>query len=236
MARTYGGVAPEQRRADRRQRLLVAGLELFTSTGFRHTKITEVCARAGVSTRNFYEEFTSKEDVLRTLHDQINSLALAHVTAELDKVADADALTRISKLLDVFIATVTVDPRMPRLNYVEAVGVSAELEAQHQVWVDRWANFIAAEANRAAEHGVVPVRDYRLTAIALVGAGTGLLREWQAHDPPLPVEQIGAEFRAMMLSAIMRPEKILDIEGNRGAAADVEQSSREGDPGGTRPT
>ncbi len=236
MARTYGGVAPEQRRADRRQRLLVAGLELFTSTGFRHTKITEVCARAGVSTRNFYEEFTSKEDVLRTLHDQINSLALAHVTAELDKVADADALTRISKLLDVFIATVTVDPRMPRLNYVEAVGVSPELEAQHQVWVDRWANFIAAEANRAAEHGVVPVRDYRLTAIALVGAGTGLLREWQAHDPPLPVEQIGAEFRAMMLSAIMRPEKILDIEGNRGAAADVEQSSREGDPGGTRPT
>ena len=236
MARTYGGIPPEQRRADRRQRLLVAGLELFTSTGFRHTKITEVCARAGVSTRNFYEEFTSKEDVLRTLHDQINSLALAHVTAELDKVADADALTRISTLLDVFIATVTVDPRMPRLNYVEAVGVSPELEAQHQVWVDRWANFIAAEASRAAEHGVAPVRDYRLTAIALVGAGTGLLREWQAHDPPLPVEEIGAEFRAMMLSAIMRPEKILEIEGNRGASSDVEESSREGDPGGNRPT
>ena len=236
MARTYGGIPPEQRRADRRQRLLVAGLELFTSTGFRHTKITEVCARAGVSTRNFYEEFTSKEDVLRTLHDQINSLALAHVTAELDKVADADALTRISTLLDVFIATVTVDPRMPRLNYVEAVGVSPELEAQHQVWVDRWANFIAAEASRAAEHGVAPVRDYRLTAIALVGAGTGLLREWQAHDPPLPVEEIGAEFRAMMLSAIMRPEKILDIEGNRGTPSGVEESSREGDPGGHRPT
>jgi AcrR family transcriptional regulator len=236
VARTYGGVTAEKRRADRRQRLLVAGLELFTSIGFRQTKITEMCARAGVSTRNFYEEFTSKEDVLRTLHDQINSLALAHVTAELDKVADADALTRISTLLDVFIATVTVDPRMPRLNYVEAVGVSPELEAQHQVWVDRWANFIAAEASRAAEHGVAPVRDYRLTAIALVGAGTGLLREWQAHDPPLPVEEIGGEFRAMMLSAIMRPEKILEIEGNRGASADVEESSREGDPGGNRPT
>jgi AcrR family transcriptional regulator len=235
VARTYGGVAPEQRRADRRERLLLAGLELFTSAGFRQTKITEVCARAGVSTRNFYEEFAGKDDVLRTLHDRINSLVLDHVTAALDEVADADAMTRIATLLDVFIATVTADPRMPRLNYVEAVGVSAELEAQHQVWVDRWANFIAAEASRAAEHGVAPVRDYRLTAIALVGASTGLLREWQAHDPPLPVEEVGAELRALMLAAILRPEKISEFPGNPGAPSGVDESSRVGAPGGTRP-
>ncbi|HKN55961.1 MAG TPA: TetR/AcrR family transcriptional regulator [Amycolatopsis sp.] len=204
MARTYGGVAPEQRRADRRERLLLAGLELFTSTGFRQAKITEVCTRAGVSTRNFYEEFTSKEDVLRTLHDRINSLALEHVTAELDRVADADVVTRIGRLLDVFIETVTTDPRLPRLNYVEAVGVSEELEAQHQLWVDRWANFIEAEARHAADAGLAPDRSYRLTAIALVGAATGLLREWQAHDPPLPVEDVRGELRALMLAAIMR--------------------------------
>ena len=204
MARTYGGVAPEQRRAERRERLLVAALELFTSTGFQQAKITGLCALAGVSTRNFYEEFTGKEEVLRTLHDRINSIALEHVTAALDRVADADAFTRISTLLDVFIATVTVDPRMPRLNYVEAVGVSAELEKQHQEWVDRWATFIESEASRAAEHGAAPVRNYRLTAIALVGAATGLLREWQAHDPPLPVEDVAAELRGLMLAAITR--------------------------------
>jgi AcrR family transcriptional regulator len=232
LARTYGGVAPEQRRADRRERLLTAGLELFTSAGFRHTKITEVCARAGVSTRNFYEEFTGKEDVLRTLHDRINGLALQHVTAALDEVAEADAMTRIATLLDVFIDTVTVDPRLPRLNYVEAVGVSAELEEQHQVWVDRWATFIETEARRAAEHRAAPDRDYRLSAIAQVGAATGLLREWQAHEPPLPVEDVGAELRALMLAAIMRPQKILEIPGNPGAPSDVKESSREGEPGG----
>ncbi|MEV6900790.1 TetR/AcrR family transcriptional regulator [Amycolatopsis sp. NPDC051372] len=204
MARTYGGVPPEQRRAERRERLLTAALELFTSTGFRQAKITQLCTRAGVSTRNFYEEFGSKEEVLRTLHDRINSLALTHVSAALEEVRDADAMTRIAKLLDVFVATVTIDPRMPRLNYVEAVGVSPELEAQHQVWVDRWATFIETEARRAAEAGVAPDRDYRLTAIALVGAATGLLREWQAHEPPLPVEDVGTELRGLMLAAITR--------------------------------
>lgn len=206
MARTYGGVPPEQRRAERRERLLTAALELFTSVGFRQAKITQLCTRAGVSTRNFYEEFGSKEEVLRTLHDQINSLALRHVAAALEEVREADAMTRIARLLDVFVSTVTLDPRMPRLNYVEAVGVSPELELQHQVWVDRWATFIEEEARRAAEAGAAPDRNYRLTAIALVGAATGLLREWQAHEPPLPVEDIGRELRGVMLSAITRAE------------------------------
>ncbi|MDT8911192.1 TetR/AcrR family transcriptional regulator [Amycolatopsis sp. PS_44_ISF1] len=202
MARTYGGVPPEQRRAERRERLLAAALELFTSVGFRQAKITQLCTQAGVSTRNFYEEFGSKEEVLRTLHDRINALALQHVAAALDEVREADSITRIARLLDVFVAAVTRDPRMPRLNYVEAVGVSPELEAQHQVWVDRWATFIEQEAQRAAEAGAAPARSYRLTAIALVGAATGLLREWQAHEPPLPVDDIAKELRRVMLSAI----------------------------------
>ncbi|GAA3585998.1 TetR/AcrR family transcriptional regulator [Amycolatopsis ultiminotia] len=205
MARTYGGVSPERRRAERRERLLAAALELFTEKGFRRTRITQLCSRAGVSTRNFYEEFGGLEEVLRILHDRSNSLALRHVTAALKEGPDADAMARTERLLEVFVATVTSDPRMPRLNYVEVVGVSPEMEAQRQVWVHRWAGFIEKQARRAVAAGIAPDRDYRLTAIALVGAATGLLREWQAHEPPLPVEDVTKELRELMLAAITRP-------------------------------
>ncbi|MFD8496488.1 TetR/AcrR family transcriptional regulator [Amycolatopsis sp. NPDC059657] len=202
MVRSYGGIPPEQRKAERRERLLTAALDLFTSEGFQQAKITHLCKLAGVSTRNFYEEFENKEKVLLVLHDSINRLALEHVTATLAELTDTDAVTRIETLLDVFVATVTADPRMPRLNYVEAVGVNQELEAQHQEWVDRWADFIEAEARHAAEHGLAPKRNYRLTAIALVGAFTGLLREWQARE--LPVGEVTEELRGLMLAAITR--------------------------------
>lgn len=205
MARAYGGVSPEQRRAERRARLLQAGLALFTSTGFAATKITELCTEAGVSTRNFYEEFDSKEDLLRELHDLINTTAFNEVRAALTALETADVRTRITTLLDVFVGTVTADPRAPRLNYVEAVGVNAEIEQQHVRWVNTWAEFIESEALRAAAAGVAPQRSYRLTAIALVGAITGLLREWQAHQPPLAVDEIAAEIRELMLAAITRP-------------------------------
>jgi len=197
-------VEAEQRRAERRQRLLEAALGLFTTVGYRQTKIVQICAEAGVSTRNFYEEFAGKEQLLLTLHDLINSAALDRVRAVLATLDSDDVVQRISLLLDAFVTSVTADPRLPRLNYVEAVGVSEDLERQHQEWVTRWADFIEAEARHAAANGVAPDRDYRLTAIGLVGAITGLLREWQAHQPPWPVADIAAEIRGLMLAAILR--------------------------------
>lgn len=153
MARAYGGISPEQRRAGRRAKLLQAGLQLFTSTGFAATKISELCTEAGVSTRNFYEEFASKEDLLRDLHDLINATAFTQVRSALAELETDDVATRITALLDVFLHSVTSDPRAPRLNYVEAVGVNAEIERQHVRWVNTWAEFIESEALRAAARG-----------------------------------------------------------------------------------
>lgn len=206
-ARTYRGMLPEQRRADRRQRLISAALDVFTTQGYHATRIEQLCSHAGVSTRNFYEEFTSKEDVLLTLHDQVNAAGLALVTGAMDTLAaDADASTRINTLLNAFLDAVNIDPRLPKLAYVEAPGATPAMHSQHAMWVSRWAALIETEAHQAAERGIAPMRDYRLIAIALVGAMTGLLREWQGHPQPLPAEEMRAAMHHMFLSAITMPE------------------------------
>jgi AcrR family transcriptional regulator len=204
-SRMYRGVDTEQRRAERRERLLEAALDEFTTRGYHKTKIADLCARAGVSTRNFYEKFASKEALLLELHAHINNLALKRMVPVLDSLADADALTRITTLVDAFVEAVTSDPRFPRLNYVEAPGISQAMERQHLDWYKRYVDFISAECDRVAAAGLAPVRDYRLTAVALVGAITGLVREWQATDPPLPVTDVTAEIRAICIAAITRP-------------------------------
>lgn len=204
--RGYAGVPAAQRSADRRKQMLGAALELFTARGFQRTKIVDICAAAGVSTRNFYEEFRGgKEHVLLLLHDHINALALQRVTLARHELAGAHPETRIRALLDVFVGAVTSDPRLPRLNYVECVGVSPQMEKQHQEWIARWAEVIEGEAALAAQEGIAPARDFGMTAVALVGAATGLLREWQAHDPPAPAAEIATELQGLMLAAITRP-------------------------------
>jgi AcrR family transcriptional regulator len=204
-SRMYRGVDTEQRRAERRERLLEAALDEFTTRGYHKTKIADLCAKAGVSTRNFYEKFASKEALLLELHSHINTVAIKRMRPVLDSVAEADALTRITTLVDAFVAAVTSDPRFPRLNYVEAPGISQAMEQQNRDWFRRYVDFITAECDRAAASGLAPVRDYRLTAIALVGAVTGLVREWQSHEPPLPAEVVATEIREIFLAAITRP-------------------------------
>ncbi len=204
-SRMYRGVDTEQRRAERRERLLEAALDEFTTRGYHKTKIADLCAKAGVSTRNFYEKFASKEALLLELHAHINTTAMKRLLPVLDSLADADALTRITTLVDAFVDAVTSDPRFPRLNYVEAPGISQAMERQHQEWFSRYVDFITAECDRAADAGLAPSRDYRLTAIALVGAVTGLVREWQAHDPPLPAADVATEMREIFIAAITRP-------------------------------
>ncbi|MFL6127324.1 TetR/AcrR family transcriptional regulator [Actinophytocola sp.] len=204
-SRMYRGVDTEQRRAERRERLLEAALDEFTTRGYHKTKIADLCAKAGVSTRNFYEKFASKEALLLELHAHINTLAMKRMLPVLEALADADALTRITTLVDAFVEAVTSDPRFPRLNYVEAPGISQAMERQHLDWFKRYVDFIAAECDRVAAAGLAPVRDYRLTAVALVGAITGLVREWQATEPPLPVEEVATEIREICIAVITRP-------------------------------
>jgi AcrR family transcriptional regulator len=204
-SRTYAGVDTEQRRAERRDKLLEAALDEFTSKGYHKTKIADLCSRAGVSTRNFYEKFASKEALLLELHAYINRLAMKRMLPLLDSLTNADAITRVTTLVDAFVEAVTSDPRYPRLNYVEAPGVSAAMERQHKEWFTRYVDFIEAECDRAARDGLAPERNYRLTAIALVGAITGLLREWQTHDPPVPASDVADEIRAIIVATITRP-------------------------------
>ncbi|TDD54163.1 TetR/AcrR family transcriptional regulator [Kribbella antibiotica] len=202
--RSYGGVPLARRREERRARLLAAGVELFTSVGYQQTKITELCAAAGMSNRGFYQEFETKEALLLELYVRTNQLAHDHVSQTLTSLETTDPAARIDVLVDVYLAAVTSDPRLARLNYVEAVGVSPAVEALHVDWVGRWSELIMHEADRVAAAGLAPHRDFRLTAIMIVGAITGLLREWQTHTADYPTSEIAAEAKALILASITR--------------------------------
>src|ERR1041384_3464475 len=89
--RTYGGRAAADRRAERRERLLEAGLQLFGTEGYATSSIEKLCTHAGVSTRNFYEEFNAREDLLMALHTRVNEKAFRAVSAAFAEAVEADA-------------------------------------------------------------------------------------------------------------------------------------------------
>src|SRR6516162_9996711 len=70
-SRTYRGITPSARQADRRERLMEAGLELFGTLGYARTSIRAVSAAASLNSRYFYESFSSREDLLIAVYQRI---------------------------------------------------------------------------------------------------------------------------------------------------------------------
>ncbi|WP_432169152.1 TetR/AcrR family transcriptional regulator [Streptomyces sp. 1222.5] len=202
----YGGRTAEERQAERRRRFLDAALGLFGGTpGFRGTTVAALSQAAGLSTRQFYEEFRGLEDVLAALHLQVNDWA---EEAVLDALASAEGLPlaeRAAVLFRAYARGVTRDPRRIRITFVEIIGVSPRLEEQRLARRARWIGLIRAEADAAVARGEAAPRDYRLAATAFIGSVNGLLHDWSAGWVDATLDEVVDELVRLLLG-MLRPE------------------------------
>ncbi|HEX3833372.1 MAG TPA: TetR/AcrR family transcriptional regulator [Solirubrobacteraceae bacterium] len=187
--RRYGGKTATERRDERRERLLDAGLELFGTDGFAAVTIEALCAEAGLNPRYFYEQFATREELLGAVYER-------HVVAVLQTVQDAiaqspaDPTRRLRAGLSAFVTATLADERAARINYFEMVGVSAELEAQRRGVLRAYAELIAAQAADMDDLGPLGRGDRRMTAVALTGATDGLITDWMSSEPRPPRQAI----------------------------------------------
>lgn len=162
--------------------MLDTGLEMVGTRGYGSMTIEALCAAAGVSTRNFYEEFGSREALVIALHDQLNDRALDAVIAALAGIDENDIAARVAAGTRAYLDVMTSDRRWAQIALVESVGLSAEAEAHRRAAIDRFVTLMEAEANRLAKAGLIEARDYHLTAVALAGALNGLINTWTANS------------------------------------------------------
>ena len=175
--RVYGGRSERERRADRRARLLAAGLDLFGTEGWTATTIEKLCTAAGVATRSFYEEFSSREALLLAVFEDV----LAGVVTEVrPRVAEGGGVEQqVRAGLTGYVEHLTADPRRARVVHHE-IRVAGTLEDQRQAAVVRFADLIS----RVAQLPDTPAT--RTIGIALAGAVSEVLVDWVAHPEPRP--------------------------------------------------
>ena len=196
--RTYAGKAPGERRADRRARLLDAGLQVFGTMTWDEAGITLICATARVGTRAFYEEFDSRESLLLEVasgivENGVQVLRLA-LHAEPQTLAEAIAVG-----LNGFLGYVTSDPRRARVLY--GAVPCAELLAGHRHDAARGLTGLFRE--QAPMLGIsARALDNHLLALALTGAMSELMGFWVSQDPTPPLEATIEELATLLLHSL----------------------------------
>jgi AcrR family transcriptional regulator len=206
----YGGRSADERRAERRRRFLDAGLEMFgRGPGYRGTTVAALSEAAGLSTRQFYEEFRTLEDLLAELHLEVNDAAERYVVAALPAVQGLGLAERTARLFRAYAASVTGDRARIRIAFVEIVGVSPRMDRQRLTRRARWVEFLCTEAAAAAERGEIPDRDYRIAATAFIGSINGLLHDWSAGWVDATLDEVIDELVLMLLGRLHAPDRDL---------------------------
>jgi len=190
--RRYRGVAPSERRADRRERFLEAGLELFGTRGYAGTSIRELSAGASLNSRYFYESFTSREDLLYHVYRRIvRDLASRAAQA----VAAADTIEGKARAgLRAGWTTLTEDRRKARIVALEVVGVSDRLERLRRETRHALANLTVQGALSVAPRDIQLRLDPVLTARALMGGVVEVLADWINGDVDATVDEVVEHF------------------------------------------
>lgn len=115
----YAGRTRREREENRREQIIASAVHLFAARDYDDVTVAEVCARAKVSKRSFYDYFTDREALLLAVHREQNDWLLAGIAAAAPKRPDSlEQLLR--PMMETMVRMLLEHPERARVIYVNA--------------------------------------------------------------------------------------------------------------------
>jgi TetR/AcrR family transcriptional regulator, regulator of mycofactocin system len=172
----------EQKKAQAREALERAALELFIKKGFDETTIKEIAEAAGVSPRTFFRYFASKEDVVFSRPEEefeaLRSLLAQQLASKNPfpalKAAGFEYATHLEQQQD--------EIRLRAILVSQSISLQRRAALEVQAWVQRLAEELAAASGEqpGPHHLLVAssvVTAVQLAAVAWANGGAGSIAE-----------------------------------------------------------
>lgn len=216
--RPYGGVDAGKRVAERRARLLNAGLDVLGTEqqGTAALTVRAVCRRAGLTPRYFYEGFGDKDEFVGAVFDWVIAGLAATTQAA---VAAAPAAEQARAGMANVVRTIADDARVGRLLFSTqlADAVIVRKRAESSVLFAMLLGQHAGDALR------MPANDRMQAGTHFAVGGVGqMISAWLAGDVRLEPEQLVDQL-ATLLNEVGRP----NLYGIKETAAGARAASRD---------
>lgn len=173
----WAGVAPEDRRAERRTLLLDAAFDLMATEGWAGTTVRGVCAAAKLNPRYFYESFDDLDALMVAVYDRVVDELADAVTEVVAGAPRRDSRVAVHAVVDCILAFVDDDRRRGRVLYTEGFGNEALNRRRRETGL-RLVELIEADAADRDPKLGAGEHIGRVAAAMLVGGFTEVLSEW----------------------------------------------------------
>ena len=200
MPRTWGARTADERRAERRDRIIRAAIKVYGRHGYHRTSVKSVCTEAGLTERYFYESFANSEDLLGKCFLVVEGELLGRMRAAA-QVKASGAIERARAALMIYLDHLRQDPATARVFLIEMASVSPAAEALVSESLDRFGSMLLEVL---ADDPRFTGRPPPLLLRGVVGGGLHLVRAWALADY---AEDIGAvaELNLRLYGVLMGP-------------------------------
>jgi len=176
--RTYGGLSLEDRKNQRREQFLQAGLNVFGTTGFRSATVRSLCKEAQLTDRYFYESFGNLESLLIAVYEQcMSNLGKAILNAITNEYKKNDADTAIIAGLNAYFLMLE-NPKIARICMVELEGISPEINEFYSRYINGFAQMLIALTQRAFPELNIDRQQQDIIGISFIGAMRQSATSW----------------------------------------------------------
>jgi len=180
--RTYGGLSLEERKAQRRETFLRAGLEVFGTIGFRAATVRCLCKEAKLTDRYFYESYGSLEKLLMAVYEHcMTNLSKKILQSMTLNFRDNNVANALEAGLDAYFSELE-DPRIARICMVELEAISPEVDQLYNNYIRSFSTILLGLANKVYPHWSLDQEQREVIGISLVGAMRQSATNWLMTD------------------------------------------------------
>ena len=197
--RVYGGRTPHERRQERRERILMAALELFGTRGYADSTIEGICAEAGVGIRAFYDEFRTREELFRQVYDYAAGRAYDALEAVILHEPERPVPERVRSALQALLDALLGDPRCGRVVCIESAALDRTLGPHRITTLKRFA-ILSISALPPATQARLP--NPRLWAILLSGGINAVITDWLISPVRPEIDQLADDLTELWLRTL----------------------------------
>lgn len=118
--KSWAGSSIEQRRAERRQKLMTAARTLLAEGGGPACSVRAVCRTSGVTERYFYENFKDRDELVLTVYDDVAGEILTAIVQAVG-ATDGSPKAVATAAVDAAVAMIIDDPEKAQVLFVSIV-------------------------------------------------------------------------------------------------------------------
>jgi AcrR family transcriptional regulator len=186
--RAYRGESAEDRRLQRREKLMEAAFDSFAAHGIAKTTMRDICTAARLTDRYFYEVFRNTEDAFDAVHQWQREQLVSRIgTALLDMPKDMTQLARAG--LGAFYSFIKEDPRRAQVLLIDAFSANQQSVEKSQRAVHEYVTLMSNYAHILFPK-IKPGFNMEMLLWGLVGMAIQVGTFWARNDFKQPVEDV----------------------------------------------